>query len=66
MNLMLSCNKAIDTQLHKLRSALTASLFEKVEAFFNTVASIATPVAALVGALIALVIAIKWTRFRFF
>jgi len=66
MNLMLSCNKAIDTQLHKLRSALTASLFEKVEAFFNTVASIATPVAALVGALIALVIAIKVDSLQIF
>lgn len=66
MNLMLSCNKAIDALLHKLRSALTASLFEKVEAFFNTVASIATPVAALVGALIALVIAIKVDSLQIF
>ncbi len=66
MNLMLSCSKAIDTQLRKIRSALTPGLFEKVEAFFNTVAGIATPVAAVVGTLIALVIAIKVDSLQIF
>lgn len=66
MNLMPSCSKAIDTQLHKLRLALTPSLFEKVEVFFNAVANIATPAAALVGTLIALVIAIKLDSLQIF
>lgn len=64
--MMESCNKFIDQKLDQLRHILTVSLFVKVEKFFIVVAEIATPLAAVLGSLIALVLAIKTDSFQIF
>ncbi len=66
MLMMESCNKFIDQKLDQLRHILTVSLFVKVEKFFIVVAEIATPLAAVLGSLIALVLAIKTDSFQIF
>lgn len=64
--MMESCNKFIDQKLDQLRHILTIGLFEKVEKFFIVVAEIATPLAAVLGSLIALVLAIKTDSLQIF
>lgn len=64
--MMESCNKFIDQKLDQLRHILTIGLFEKVERFFIVVAEIATPLAAVLGSLIALVLAIKTDSLQIF
>ena len=66
MLLMESCNKFIDQKLEQLRLILTIKLFEKVERFSVVVAEIATPLAAVIGSMIALVLAIKTDSFQIF
>lgn len=66
MLVMNNINKQIDHQLSNLRGLLTISLFERVEKFFNMAAEIATPLAAVIGALIALVLAIKTDSLQVF
>lgn len=66
MLMMESCNKFIDQKLDQLRHILTIGLFEKVERFFIVVAEIATPLAAVLGSLIALVLAIKTDSLQIF
>ena len=66
MLMMEGCNKYIDRQLERLRHILTVGLFEKVEKFFIVIAEIATPLAAVIGSLIALVLAIKTDSFQIF
>jgi hypothetical protein len=66
MLLMESCNKFIDQKLEQLRLILTVKLFEKVERFSVVVAEIATPLAAVIGSMIALVLAIKTDSFQIF
>lgn len=66
MLMMESCNKFIDQKLDQLRHILTIGLFEKVEKFFIVVAEIATPLAAVLGSLIALVLAIKTDSLQIF
>lgn len=66
MLMMESCNKYIDHKLDQLRHVLTVGLFEKVEKFFIVVAEIATPLAAVLGSLIALVLAIKTDSLQIF
>ena len=66
MLLMESCNKFIDQKLEQLRLILTIKLFEKVERFSVVVAEIATPLAAVIGSMIALVLAIKTDSFKIF
>ena len=63
---MESCNKFIDQKLEQLRLILTIKLFEKVERFSVVVAEIATPLAAVIGSMIALVLAIKTDSFQIF
>jgi hypothetical protein len=63
---MESCNKFIDQKLEQLRLILTVKLFEKVERFSVVVAEIATPLAAVIGSMIALVLAIKTDSFQIF
>jgi hypothetical protein len=66
MVIMQRCNRLIDQQLSRLRQVLSIGLFEKIEKFFVTVADIATPVAAVIGSLIALVLAVKTDSFQIF
>ena len=66
MVLMQRCNELIDQQLNRLRQVLSIGLFEKMEKFFVAVADIATPVAAVIGSLIALVLAVKTDSFQIF
>ena len=66
MLLMQVCNKFIDQQLSRLRQVLSIGLFEKVEKIFVAAADIATPVAAAIGSLIALVLAVKTDSFQIF
>ena len=66
MLMMESCNKYIDHKLDQLRHVLTVGLFEKVEKFFIVIAEIATPLAAVLGSLIALVLAIKTDSLQIF
>ena len=66
MLMMESCNQYIDHKLDQLRHILTVGLFEKVEKFFIVVAEIATPLAAVLGSLIALVLAIKTDSLQIF
>ncbi len=66
MLMMASSNKFIDQKLDQLRHILTIGLFEKVEKFFIVVAEIATPLAAVLGSLIALVLAIKTDSLQIF
>ncbi|MEY4726198.1 MAG: hypothetical protein RLZ36_825 [Pseudomonadota bacterium] len=66
MLMMESCNKYIDHKLDQLRHILTVGLFEKVEKFFIVFAEIATPLAAVLGSLIALVLAIKTDSLQIF
>ena len=64
--IMQRCNILIDQQLTRLRQVLSIGLFEKMEKFFVAVADIATPVAAVIGSLIALVLAVKTDSFQIF
>jgi len=66
MVLMQRCNELIDQQLSRLRQVLSIGVFEKMEKFFVAVADIATPVAAVIGSLIALVLAVKTDSFQIF
>lgn len=66
MTIMKSCNNLIDRQLIILRQVLTTGLFEKVERLFNLAADIVTPIAAVVGSLIAVVLAIKTDSLQIF
>ena len=59
MDPMALCNQFIDKTLVGIRNLLSAELFEKTEANINNLAKFATPVCALVGALIAIILAIK-------
>jgi len=59
MNLMLNINKKIDNQLVNVKQILTESLFVRLEGFFIQLAEYSTPIAAIIGAVIGLVIAIK-------
>ena len=59
MKLMSTINGQIDRQLSNVKQILTERLFEKLEAIFNQMAEYATPIAAIIGALVSLVVAIK-------
>ena len=59
LNIMNLSNAYIDGLLARLRNTLTVSLFATVESFFLQLAAVAAPVAAVLGALIAVVVAIK-------
>lgn len=66
MLMMESCNKFIDQKLKQLRHILTIGLLEKVEKSFIVVAEIATQLAAVLGSLIAVVLAIKTDSLQIF
>ncbi|MFM1908251.1 MAG: hypothetical protein RLZZ591_1928 [Pseudomonadota bacterium] len=59
MDIMGICNHHIDGLVSKIRSMMTTGLFEKIEEGVVNLAKVSTPVAAIAGALIAFVIAIK-------
>jgi hypothetical protein len=59
MDPMQLCNNFIDKTLAGIRGFLSAELFEKTEANINNLAKFATPICALVGALISIILAIK-------
>ena len=59
LNIMNLSNAYIDGLLARLRNTLTVSLFATVESFFLQLAAVAAPVAAVLGALIAVVVDIK-------
>ncbi len=56
----------IDQFLAQIRSSLSRTAFQKVESLFLIIASFAAPAAALIGALISLVVAIKMDSFSLF
>ena len=59
MDPMAISNKFIDKTLIGIRRLLSSELFEKTEEFINNLAKFATPICAVLGALISIILAIK-------